>query len=67
MVFHAGTARRGDELVTAGGRVVAVSATAPTVAEAQRRSLEHARRVHFEGAQLRSDIGWREIARAPRD
>ncbi len=62
-VFHAGTARRGNELVTAGGRVVAVSATAPTVAAAQQRSLDNARRVHFDGAQLRTDIGWREIAR----
>ncbi|MEO7456587.1 MAG: phosphoribosylamine--glycine ligase [Gemmatimonadaceae bacterium] len=66
VVFHAGT-RRGaaGELLTAGGRVLAVSAVGASVAEAQRRSLDVARRVQFEGKQLRSDIGWREIARAP--
>jgi phosphoribosylamine---glycine ligase len=64
VVFHAGTARdpRG-RLVTAGGRVLAVSAVAPTIAEAQRRGLAYARRVEFAGKQMRSDIGWREIAR----
>jgi phosphoribosylamine--glycine ligase len=66
-VFHAGTARdaRG-RLVTAGGRVLAVSAVAPTVAEAQRRSLAYAERVEFAGRQFRTDIGWREIARTER-
>ena len=64
LVFHAGTARdAGGRLVTAGGRVLAVSAVGDTVADAQRRSLDHARRIEFEGRQLRTDIGWREIAR----
>ena len=64
VVFHAGTARNADgQLVTAGGRVLAVSAAAPTIAEAHRRSLDYARRVEFSGKQLRTDIGWREIAR----
>ncbi len=63
-VFHAGTARDAEgRLVTAGGRVLAVSAAAPAIADAQRASLDYARRVAFAGAQLRSDIGWREIAR----
>ena len=63
-VFHAGTARHADgRLVTSGGRVIAVSATGETVAIAQQRSLEYARRVEFRGKQLRTDIGWREIAR----
>ncbi len=75
-VFHAGTARTDDgRLVTAGGRVLAVSAVAATVAEAQSRSMDYARRVQFSGRQMRTDIGWREIARtrnrgdagAPRD
>jgi phosphoribosylamine--glycine ligase len=63
-VFHAGTAldERGT-LVTAGGRVLAVSAVAPNVELAQLRSLEYAERVRFDGKQNRSDIGWREIAR----
>jgi phosphoribosylamine--glycine ligase len=64
IVFHAGTARNGaGRLVTAGGRVLAVSAVAPTVADAHRRSLDFADRVDFDGKQLRTDIGWREIAR----
>jgi phosphoribosylamine--glycine ligase len=64
VVFHAGTKRDAQgRLVTAGGRVLAVSAVAPTVGEAQRRSLAHARRIGFGGKQLRSDIGWREVRR----
>ena len=67
IVFHAGTARSaGGTLVTAGGRVLAVSATGSTVEEAQQRSLGYARRIEFDGKQLRSDIGWREIARQTR-
>ena len=68
VVFHAGTRRLpGGELVTAGGRVLAVSAVGTSVADAQRRSLGAARQVQFAGKQLRSDIGWREIARATRN
>jgi phosphoribosylamine--glycine ligase len=64
-VFHAGTGRDPQgRLVTTGGRVLAVSAVAPTVAEAQRMSRGHAERVQFAGKQFRTDIGWREIARA---
>jgi phosphoribosylamine-glycine ligase len=75
-VFHAGTARDAEgRLVTAGGRVLAVSAVAPSVELAQSRSMEFVERVRFEGKQYRPDIGWREIERqmqrpgagAPRD
>ena len=74
-IFHAGTARDAQgRLVTAGGRVLAVSAVAPTIAQAQRKSLACAQRIEFAGKQYRTDIGWREIARqrrpgarAPRD
>jgi phosphoribosylamine---glycine ligase len=63
-VFHAGTARNAEgDLVTAGGRVLAVSAVAPTVELAQSRSMEFVERVRFDGKQYRPDIGWREIAR----
>jgi len=66
-VFHAGTARDASgALVTAGGRVLAVTAVAPTLGEAQRRSIAHAARVQFDGRQLRRDIGWRELARGAR-
>ncbi|MDB4886435.1 MAG: phosphoribosylamine--glycine ligase [Gemmatimonadetes bacterium] len=67
VVFHAGTARDAEgRLVTAGGRVLAVSALGSDVAEAQARSLAHAERIDFAGKQLRRDIGWREIARTSR-
>lgn len=64
LVFHAGTREEDGALLTAGGRVLAVTALAPTVAEAARRSREAAERISFEGKQLRRDIGWREIERA---
>ena len=63
-VFHAGTKRDADgALVTAGGRVLAVTAVAPWMEEAQRASREFASRVSFDGRQFRSDIGWRALAR----
>ncbi len=63
IVFHAGTRALDGGLVTAGGRVLAVTAVAPTLAEAARRSRAAAARIDFEGKQFRSDIGWRELAR----
>jgi phosphoribosylamine--glycine ligase len=55
-IFHAGTARAGDEVRTAGGRVLGVTGTGPTLASARARAYEAVRRVHFPGMQLRSDI-----------
>jgi len=63
VVFHSGTRREDGALVTAGGRVLAVTALAPTVAEAAARSRWAAERIRFEGRQFRRDIGWREIQR----
>lgn len=64
IVFHAGTSRDADgTLVTAGGRVLAVSALGQTVEVASQRSLDYAERIVFKGKQLRTDIGWREIDR----
>jgi phosphoribosylamine--glycine ligase len=64
LVFHAGT-RRDDtgQLVTAGGRVVAVTSVAPTFDEAQRLSTQYAGHVHFRGSHYRTDVGWRELSR----
>jgi len=56
MVFHAGTRREGDHLVTAGGRVLSVSATGPTVGAARARAYEAADRITWPGRQRRSDI-----------
>jgi phosphoribosylamine---glycine ligase len=64
IVFHAGTKRDASgALVTSGGRVLVVSAFAPTLAAAQQRSASHAGRVQFAGRQFRRDIGWRDLAR----
>lgn len=63
-IFQAGTARRPDgQLVTAGGRVLAVTAVASSLATAQHRSVTAAARVDFPGRQFRTDIGWRELQR----
>jgi phosphoribosylamine--glycine ligase len=67
-VFHAGTALNPwtNELVTSGGRVLAVTAVAPTLIEAAELSLSHAEQVTLDGKQLRRDIGWREVMRGAR-
>jgi phosphoribosylamine--glycine ligase len=62
-VYQAGTAMSDGRLVTAGGRVLAVTAVGPTFAEARARAYEGVERISFEGAQFRRDIGLRaEIA-----
>ena len=64
LVFHAGTKRNADgALVTAGGRVFAITALGPSLAEAQKLSASHASLVQFAGRQYRRDIGWRDLAR----
>ena len=63
-VYHAGTTRGDDGVLrTSGGRVVAVTALAPTFTDAQAASRAAAAQVEFEGAYFRGDIGWREAAR----
>lgn len=67
LVFHAGTKRDGDgTLRTAGGRVLAVTALAATLADAREASAAFAAQVQFDGKQYRRDIGWRELARRAR-
>jgi phosphoribosylamine--glycine ligase len=66
-VFHAGTALSSSgELVTAGGRVLAITAVAGGLLEAAEQSREYAEEVSFKGKQLRGDIGWRELTRGAR-
>jgi phosphoribosylamine--glycine ligase len=55
-VFHAGTALHDGRLVTNGGRILNVTATAPTVAEARERAYAAAALIEFEGKRLRGDI-----------
>jgi phosphoribosylamine--glycine ligase len=63
-VFHAGTARdSGGVLRSAGGRVLNVTAVAPTFAGAQALSRQGAGAVEYEGKVFRGDIGWREAKR----
>jgi phosphoribosylamine--glycine ligase len=62
-VFHAGTAIQDDQVVTAGGRVLCVTALGDTVKMAQARAYEVADRIDFAGRQMRRDIGWRAVKR----
>ncbi len=64
-VTHAGTAGRDGEIVTAGGRVLNVTALGATPAEARDRAYDAARRIEFEGMQIRSDIAARAVERVP--
>ena len=60
VVFHAGTALAGEQLVTAGGRVLAVSATGHDLPAARRTAYAAVQKISFPGAQFRSDIGDRD-------
>jgi phosphoribosylamine--glycine ligase len=62
-VFHAGTALRDGQVVTAGGRVLCVTALGDTVTDAQQRAYALLRQVSWEGAYYRTDIAYRAIAR----
>jgi phosphoribosylamine--glycine ligase len=63
-VFHAGTALSGEAVVTAGGRVLCVTALGEDIRAAQRRAYEAVDRIRFDGAQFRRDIGHRAAGRA---
>jgi phosphoribosylamine---glycine ligase len=56
LVFHAGTARHGERLVTNGGRILAVTGLGETVADARTAAYEAAGRIQFEGMRYRSDV-----------
>jgi phosphoribosylamine--glycine ligase len=63
IVFHAGTGRRGDEVVTNGGRVLGVTALGADIAAAKKRAYEAVDRIKFEGAYCRRDIADKAIQR----
>jgi phosphoribosylamine--glycine ligase len=61
VVFHAGTTLENGKLLTAGGRVLCVTALGDTVRAAQKRAYEAVAQVKFAGAQYRKDIGFRAL------
>lgn len=57
IVFHAGTAVKDGKIVTSGGRVLGVTAVAPTLDEAIRKAYDDVDKIHFDQAHFRHDIG----------
>ena len=64
LLFHAGTTAGSDGLETSGGRVIAATGLGTTLNQAASKSREAASAIEFSGKQFRTDIGWREFARA---
>ena len=62
-VFHAGTAAENGHVVTAGGRVLGVTALGASPGEARDRAYEAAERIEFDGRQMRTDIAARAVER----
>ncbi len=60
-VYHAGTALKDEQLVTAGGRVLGVTATGRTLREARDAAYAACDEIAFDGMQLRRDIGYRAL------
>jgi phosphoribosylamine--glycine ligase len=58
IVFHAGTIQEGNEVLTNGGRVLAVTAIADNIREASELSLYMMEQLSFEGINYRADIGY---------
>ncbi len=60
-VFHSGTKMQDGQLVTDGGRVLAVTALGDTIADAQKRAYQAMQKIHFDGMHYRRDIGRQAI------
>ncbi len=63
-VFHAGTATRDEKIVTAGGRVLAVSALGESIEKAKERAYAAMAKIHFDGMYYRRDIAWQATGHA---
>jgi len=63
-VYHAGSALKGDKLVTSGGRVLGVTASATSLEQALKDAYAAAEKIHFDGCYMRHDIGQRALATA---
>lgn len=68
-IFHAGTTRKDGQLVTSGGRVLAVTAYDRNIQQALRKAYDviGEKGVRFNGMQFRRDIGWRDVQRLRRE
>ncbi len=62
VVFHAGTAREGERVMTSGGRVLGVTGTASALAQARNRAYDRVRTITYDGATYRSDIAVRALS-----
>ncbi|TLX47301.1 phosphoribosylamine--glycine ligase [Pseudoalteromonas phenolica] len=62
-VFHAGTKQDGENVVTAGGRVLCATALGHTVTEAQKRAYALVNEINWDGVEFRTDIAYRAITR----
>jgi len=62
-VFHAGTEKRGQDIIATGGRVLGVTAIGTTIADAQARAYETVDQIDWTGGFCRRDIAWRAIKR----
>lgn len=62
VLYHAGTKMQDGRLVTAGGRVLGVTAVAPNLAQARDKAYEEIQKIHFPGVYYRRDIGKRALA-----
>ncbi len=60
-VFHAGTSLLNGEYITTGGRVLGVTAAAPSLERALALAYEGLHRIHFDGMYYRRDIGYRAL------
>ncbi len=65
VVFHSGTAIKDGQFVTAGGRVLAISAVAPDLQSALDKAYAELSKISFEGMQFRRDIGHRALSQEP--
>jgi phosphoribosylamine--glycine ligase len=63
IVFHAGTKKQGEKIVTSGGRVLGVTALGAGIADAIKNAYQAVGKISFEGCQYRRDIGKKALKR----
>jgi phosphoribosylamine--glycine ligase len=64
-IFHSGSSRKDGQVLTGGGRVLGVTAAAPSLEEALARAYEAMEMIHFDGMYYRRDIGHRALKKKP--